>query len=112
LFLFCVDVLCKGLIALYANGQTTLNLQEITPDRLDNVKQKLICAGIQLHVEFLHLARPLETKLPYIVAPLDSQILEEHKLVMIIGNNKITLWFSLTYPQGAYTHKSYCGDKI
>lgn len=112
LFLFCVDVLCKGLIALYGNGNTMLNLHEVTPDRLDNVKQKMICAGIQLHVEFIHLDRPLETRVPYIVAPPDCQILEDYKLVMIIGNNKITVWFSLTYPQGAYTHKTYCGDKI
>jgi hypothetical protein len=112
LFLFCVDVLCKGLIALFANGQTQLNLEHITPERLELVKQKLICAGIKLNVEYQHLDRALETRVPYIVAPPDCQVLEEHKLIMIIGNTKVTIWFELTYPQGAYTQKTYCGDKI
>jgi hypothetical protein len=112
LFLFCVDVLCKGLIALFANGATQLDLQHVTPERIDIIKERLICAGIKLHVDYQHLDRPLETRVPYIVAPPDCQTLEEHKLVMIIGNTKVTIWFSLTYPQGAYTHKTYCGDKI
>lgn len=113
LFLFCVDVLCKGLITLFANGESHLNLEHVTPERLELVKDCLICAGIKLNVEYQHLDRPLETRVPYIVAPPDSQVLEEHKLIMIIGHTKVTIWFSLTYPQGAYTSThTYCGDKL
>lgn len=54
LFMYLVDLLCKGLVCLYGraeNGKSVLMLDDLTLEQLEVVKQKLACAGISLHIQ-------------------------------------------------------------
>ena len=51
LFFFMLDLLCKGLVFLYGNGEPAIDLAEVTTEQFQNVGQKLACAGIIVHLK-------------------------------------------------------------
>lgn len=57
LFLFLVDLFCKGIVLLYghvANGtHMRVEIDQLTQEQLAVIKQKMSNAGVQCHVELL-----------------------------------------------------------
>lgn len=50
LFMFFVDLLCKGMVFLYGNEDRKLSLDKLTPEQLEFIKKKLRNAGVELRV--------------------------------------------------------------
>lgn len=50
LFCFFVDLLCKGLVLLFGNGNK-VSVDQLTLDDFEKIKKKLACAGIRAMLE-------------------------------------------------------------
>lgn len=47
LFFFLLDLLCKGLVLLYGNGERGVDLRTLDQSRFQHAAQKLRCAGVE-----------------------------------------------------------------
>ncbi len=52
-FYFCLDLFCKGLIVLFGNGQTHVNIQDVTPQQFELFRDKFRLAGINTVLDIL-----------------------------------------------------------
>ena len=67
-FLFCLNVLCKGLVTLYGedvHGHGCVNLTTISFERLSFVKGRMSLAGIIVHTRITPLSVYEATGLPF-----------------------------------------------
>jgi hypothetical protein len=97
LFLFLIDVLCKGFILLYGeNGR--LNVDNLTNDQIIYVKQKLKNTGIELVLESLPFPEDGNAHIgiaPYIIKPPFSDKLEDYQLIIVTPQHKHAIHFKL-----------------
>jgi len=52
-FFFCLDLFCKGLITMFGNGRTQVNIQDLSPEQFNEFKSKFKLAGIDTVLEIL-----------------------------------------------------------
>jgi hypothetical protein len=52
LFYFILDLFCKGLVMMFGNGTNSVDVDTITYDNFMSIKEKLLCAGIQVNMEY------------------------------------------------------------
>lgn len=52
LFYFLLDLFCKGLVVLFGNETKSVDVDTITYDNFLLIKEKMMCAGIQVNMEF------------------------------------------------------------
>lgn len=52
LFYFILDLFCKGLVIMFGNGTNSVDVDTITYDNFMSIKEKLLCAGIQVNMEY------------------------------------------------------------
>jgi hypothetical protein len=53
LFLFFLDLFCKGLIAKYGNGSSSVNFDDLDVVKFTYLKRKMALAGIILHLDII-----------------------------------------------------------
>jgi hypothetical protein len=97
LFLFFIDIVCKGLVLLYGEGITRIRFDTITREQIMYVTKKLKNAGIELVIE----TRPINTDnnvnmCPiYIVKAPPETSLTDFKLVMALPECYYDISFKL-----------------
>lgn len=52
LFYFILDLFCKGLVLMFGNGTNSVDVDTITYDNFLSIKEKMLCAGIQVNMEY------------------------------------------------------------
>jgi hypothetical protein len=52
LFFFILDLFCKGLVIMFGNGTNSVDVDTITYDNFMSIKEKLLCASIQVNMEY------------------------------------------------------------
>jgi hypothetical protein len=50
LFFFCLDIFCKGLVMLFGKGSNSVNVEDITMENFDTIREKMLCAGIDVRL--------------------------------------------------------------
>jgi hypothetical protein len=94
LFLFLVDVLCKGLVILYGlDGR--VRVDQITPDQIAVIKQKLYNAGINLVINTTCDQSERRKLVPYILTPPGAINVEDYKLIIPSDGVKHEVQFNL-----------------
>ena len=51
LFYFILDLFCKGLVLMFGNGTNNVDVDTITYENFLSIKEKMLCAGIQVNME-------------------------------------------------------------
>jgi hypothetical protein len=51
LFYFILDLFCKGLVMMFGNETNSVDVDTITFDNFLSIKEKMLCAGIQVNME-------------------------------------------------------------
>jgi hypothetical protein len=51
LFYFILDLFCKGLVMMFGNETNSVDVDTITFDNFLSIKEKMLCAGIQINME-------------------------------------------------------------
>jgi hypothetical protein len=51
LFYFVLDLFCKGLVLMFGNETNSVDVDTITYDNFLTIKEKMLCAGIQVNME-------------------------------------------------------------
>lgn len=51
LFCFLLDIFCKGLVLMFGNGTKSVNIEDITLDNFTKIKEKMLCAGININLQ-------------------------------------------------------------
>jgi len=51
MFMFCLDIFCKGLVVLYSDGTNHVELTKLTLENFDFVRCKMRNAGIDVFLE-------------------------------------------------------------
>lgn len=51
LFCFILDLFCKGLVLMFGNETRSVNIEDITMDNFQLLKQKMLCAGINISLQ-------------------------------------------------------------
>lgn len=51
LFYFILDLFCKGLVLMFGNDNS-VDVDSITYDNFLSIKEKMLCAGIQVNMEY------------------------------------------------------------
>lgn len=57
LFFFCLDLFCKGLVLLFGEGGK-VDVESLTEEKFDMVKQKMHLAGIEVKLEVAVIDEP------------------------------------------------------
>jgi len=52
LFYFILDLFCKGLVIMFGNNTNSVDVDSITYDNFLSIKEKMLCAGIQVNMEY------------------------------------------------------------
>lgn len=52
LFYFILDLFCKGLVLMFGNGTNSVDVDTITYENFLSIKEKMLCAGIQVNMEY------------------------------------------------------------
>ena len=94
LFLFFVDLLCKGLVLLYGeNGRIVID--NLTQEQLAVVTKKLKNAGIALTIDCAPHQQAAPPQAPYIVTPPGAQNVNDYKLVIHSSGQKYQVSFDV-----------------
>jgi hypothetical protein len=51
LFFFCLDIFCKGLVLMFGNGGNSVNVEDITMENFNSIREKMLCAGIDVKLK-------------------------------------------------------------
>jgi len=97
LFVFCTDLLCKGLVLLYGNEENRVPIDSLTSEQLQYVKTKLLNAGIDLKVDIKQIVSMVSESpnvKPCIVKG-DGEDLSSYKLRLVSKNFEYTIQFDL-----------------
>lgn len=99
LFLFCVDLLCKGLVLLYGdNTNNKVEIEKLSMEQVYFVQKKLKNAGFIMNFTVKDVSvfagQGIITIPPCIVKNGDSSI-EEYALRIVSSNKEYTVTFSL-----------------
>ena len=62
LFYFILDLFCKGLVLMFGNGTNSVDVDTITYENFLLIKEKLLCAGIQINMEYYPNDIPLNNE--------------------------------------------------
>lgn len=62
LFYFILDLFCKGLVLMFGDGTNSVDVDTITYDNFLSIKEKMLCAGIQVNMEYYPNDIPLNNE--------------------------------------------------
>ena len=62
LFYFILDLFCKGLVLMFGNGTNSVDVDTITYENFLSIKEKMLCAGIQINMEYYPNDIPLNNE--------------------------------------------------
>ena len=51
MFMFCIDLFCKGIVLLYGEGSNYIELDKLTMENFDVIRKKMNNAGIEVLLE-------------------------------------------------------------
>lgn len=52
LFYFILDLFCKGLVLMFGNETNSVDVDTITYENFLSIKEKMLCAGIQVNMQY------------------------------------------------------------
>lgn len=97
LFVFFVDLLCKGLVMLYGNADNKVPLETLTTEQLGYVTHKLRNAAIDLKVTTREVVSPDGN--PVLMKPCiykgDTEELNSYSLRLVTQNIEYNIQFEL-----------------
>lgn len=98
LFVFCLDLLCKGLVLLYGDEQNKVPIDSLSQDQLAYVTMKLLNAGILLKVETKEIITPQPDSLAIKprIYKADGNELTSYKMLLVSKGIEYTIQFELT----------------
>ena len=82
LFFFCLDLFCKGLVILYGI-ENKVNLDSITMEQFNDIKNKMELAGIQVNLELQELQKNENT----IISLISEDSINEPSDIQAITNS-------------------------
>ena len=97
LFVFFMDLLCKGLVMLYGGEDNKVPLESVTHEQLVYVTRKLKNAGIALSVDIKHVETHDGTKLtlPPCILKGETGELSDYKMRLVSSNVEYTIKFAI-----------------
>lgn len=101
LFVFCLDLLCKGLVLLYGDEQNKVPIDSLSQEQLAFVTRKLLNAGILLKVETQEIITPQPECLHSLaIKPRiykgDGNDLTSYKMLLVSKRIEYAIQFELT----------------
>lgn len=106
LFYFILDLFCKGLVLMFGNGTNSVDVDTITYDNFLSIKEKMLCAGIQVNMEYYPNDIPLNNEDPSkktiintdeINEASDDKPLNEYVFKLLSLKNQYIISFSLVH---------------
>lgn len=96
LFLFFVDLLCKGLVLLYGNGGQRVLIDNLSFENIDYVKSKLKNAGVILNIQTKEVIgdKSIVVK-PAIVSEGNTNTLKDYVLRIVTNGLEYNISFEL-----------------
>lgn len=101
LFLFFVDLLCKGLVLLYGEGGRLI-IDKVTQEQMAVVIKKLKNAGIELTIDCTQAntqttphEQPAPPQAPYIITPPGARNVSDYKLIINSSGLKYQISFNV-----------------
>jgi hypothetical protein len=94
MFVFCIDLLCKGLVVLYGDTPYSVCLESLSMNQIDFVKKKMANAGLLLKLDTSHVES--ETFLmnrPRIVKIDDDDKLTSYRMHITSSDIEYTIHF-------------------
>ena len=100
LYFFCIELTMKGLSYLYGNDKGTVDIDELSLDKIENIKNKLGNAAIELllDIDEIENSNTENTEIIYDIPykDLEKKVnLEDYALKIIKKNMKYTLRFKI-----------------
>lgn len=105
LFCFCLDLLCKGLVIMYGNGESRVLIEELTAEQFKSVNDRLGLLGIKCHLDVI----PMESDVSYndrllrvaqIYSAPDNMPLEDYQIELVGNQATYKIKFSLFHNSG------------
>lgn len=102
LFFFMLDMLCKGLVLLFGDGSTSVDLAQVTHEQFLEACRKLACAGIRVTLDTQPKSEAAEdgaaarVNMPQLTVMPDDAPLEAFVLRMRVAGLEHAITFALT----------------
>jgi hypothetical protein len=109
LFFFILDLFCKGLVLLFGGEQNSVDVDTITLDCFNIVKEKMGCAGININLayypndielqdgEVVEMSKRTLINLDEINNAHDNKPLEEYVFKLLTIKNQYVISFNLIH---------------
>lgn len=96
LFLFLIDLFCKGLVICYGENNT-VNFDDLDITKFNNIKQKMLNAGIIINLNIIEnlFSLPTHINSTEIDSEFDNKELEEYIFKIFKGYQIYEITFSL-----------------
>lgn len=98
LFMFMIDLFCKGLILCYGDGKS-IDFESLTVEKFDHVKRKMANAGIVIKLSVIENETYMPTRVnsAEIEAMPENDPLESYNFKIHHGYNTYLLHFGLSH---------------
>lgn len=109
LFFFILDLFCKGLVLLFGGEDNSVDVDTITMDNFNIVKEKMLCAGININMAFypndidlqdgevVEMSKRALLNLDEINASPDNKPLDEYVFKLLTIKNQFVISFNLLH---------------
>jgi hypothetical protein len=107
LFCFLLDIFCKGLVLMFGNGTKSVNIEDITLDNFTKIKEKMLCAGININLQMFPsdiiddtgVAPQAQLNLDEINMADDNIQLQEYEFKVMNATTTYVISFNLVHRQ-------------
>lgn len=107
LFCFLLDIFCKGLVLMFGNGTKSVNIDDITLDNFTKIKEKMLCAGININLQMFPsdiidetgVAPRAQLNLDEINMAEDNIELQEYEFKVMNATSTYVISFNLVHRQ-------------
>lgn len=108
-FYFILDLFCKGLVLLFGGEENSVDVDTITMDNFKIVKEKMLCAGININMayypndidlqdgEVVDMSKRTVLNLDEINSSPDNKPLEEYVFKLLTIKNQYIISFNLLH---------------
>lgn len=109
LFFFILDLFCKGLVLMFGGEDNSVDVDTITMDNFNIVKEKMLCAGININMAFypndidlqdgevVEMSKRALLNLDEINASPDNKPLDEYVFKLLTIKNQFVISFNLLH---------------